>query len=101
MHERPFVAKDDEHTAHLNSGRVLEAVIIAVIVSALTAAVSSMWTVGAMRIELDSVKQSIKETRQDNETKITELKQDVREIRNTIMVPEWKRQRDAQDQGKK
>lgn len=89
MTEVPFVAQDAEHTARLNTGRIVEAIIIAVLVSALTAAASSAWTVGAVRIELSGLTKQVAENKVETEKSVNELKTEVRDLRNAIFVPRW------------
>lgn len=58
--------------------RIVEAVIIALVSSALTAAAASALVIAAMRVEVDQVKEQV-----------LELKGEVRDMRGVIYRPSW------------
>lgn len=66
------------------AARIVEAVIIAVIASALTAAGASALVIAAMRVEVDQVK-----------TQVDDLKREVRDMRGVIYRPSWERNASA------
>lgn len=62
------------------AARIVEAVVIAVIASALTAAGASALVIAAMRVEVEQVK-----------TQVDDLKNEVRDMRGVIYRPSWER----------
>lgn len=76
----PFMS-DPELQPKVTAIRIVEAVIIAVVVAALTSIASSVFTVGALRVEIDSIRESQ-----------SELKSEVRELRSVVFRPSWERE---------
>lgn len=62
------------------AARIVEAVMIAVIASALTAAGASALVIAAMRVEVEQVK-----------AQVDDLKHEVRDMRGVIYRPSWDR----------
>ena len=68
----------DHHHPPRVAVRIVEAVIIALVSSALTAAAASALVIAAMRVEVDQVKDQVQE-----------LKGEVRDMRGVIYRPSW------------
>lgn len=75
----PTMSQDTAHPSRVGA-RIVEAVIIAVVSSALTAAAASALVITAIRVEVEQVK-----------AQVGELKTEVRDMRGVIYRPSWER----------